>query len=65
MSAPVKTEDLTDEMILDLQAQAEADGNRSLVKTAGRALQEPHTVVWEHCRRLCAAAINARAGKEG
>lgn len=60
--AEVTGETITDEQVIDLQAQAEAEGDRNLAMTAQRALQEPRTLVWEHCRKLCAAAYNTRSG---
>jgi hypothetical protein len=64
VTGPDGNNPITDEQILDVQAAAEARGDRNLVKTAGRALQEPHTAVWEHCRRLCAIAWNIHHGAE-
>lgn len=59
MTAPttgeVTGETITDEQIMDLQADAEARGDHALAKTCGRALQDTHNAVWDHCRRACAA----------
>ncbi len=64
VTGPDGNNPITDEQILDLQAAAEARGDRNLAKTAGRALQEPHTLVWEHCRKLCATAWNKQHAEE-
>jgi hypothetical protein len=65
---PVTAETLTDAEISSLQHElAQEDGarHRDLIKTCSRALYTatPHSKLWTHCRRLVAAAINARRAK--
>ena len=52
--------EIADDQIRQLLADAEMQGNRPLAKTCRRALSEPKTAVWEHCRRLCAKALRVQ-----